>query len=572
MPKCQAGNCTVKHASFNYRGEKGGVRCKGHKEVTMVDVTHSLCESCDKRACFNYLGSKKGIRCVAHKEPKMIDVTHNLCEKCGTRATFNYKGFKKGIRCELHKEDNMVNVTDAKCQKCDTIPTFNYKGLKKGIRCEAHKEDNMVNVTDRKCQKCDTIPSFNYEGLNKGIRCDFHKKKGMINVTHEKCKHISGCKKAPSYNLKGENPLYCFKHKQDGMINVVTPRCISSLGCDTIPVFNYVDQKKGLYCKEHKLDGMVNVVTPKCQDPSGCDTTAGFNYKGQKKGLYCSQHKLPHMINVRHGKCEFCELRTSFGFPHQKPTRCADHKEPNMISNPTKRCTHLDLKTKKKCKEMAIHGYTSHIVCDDHKAADMINFLERKCTSCGYINVISSETNQCADCDECFTIKIMKGKEMEIKNFLETNGFKFISHDKRIKESTLLSRPDFIFLSRCGRFYIILEVDEYQHVRYEKSCERVRMINISKELDKYSRQCEGMSKPCVFIRYNPDDYTCVVSGRNRKHNPSQGVRRKVLGSWLTNLINMDYEEMKSHGSLSYVPLYYDNFNEKEAQLITIETE
>lgn len=160
---------------------------------------------------------------------------------------------------------------------------------------------------------------------------------------------------------------------------------------------------------------------------------------------------------------------------------------------------------------------------------------------------------------------------MEIKYFLETNGFIFISHDKRIKESALLSRPDFLFLSRCGRFYIILEVDEYQHACYDKLGERTRMINISKELDKYSRRYEGMSKPCAFIRYNTDEYTCVVSGRKRRHNPSQGVRRKVLGTWLTNLINMDYEEMKSHGSLSYVPLYYDNFNEKEAQLITIDT-
>ena len=38
------------------------------------------------------------------------------------------------------------------------------------------------------------------------------------------------CKIRPTFNIKGENPLYCSKHKKDGMINVVSKKCIYE-GC-----------------------------------------------------------------------------------------------------------------------------------------------------------------------------------------------------------------------------------------------------------------------------------------------------------------------------------------------------
>jgi hypothetical protein len=53
---------------------------------------------------------------------------------------------------------------------------------------------------------------------------------------------IEGCKVSPSYNYKGEKPIYCLEHKLKDMILVKSKTCIS---CDKQPTYNYIGEKKG---------------------------------------------------------------------------------------------------------------------------------------------------------------------------------------------------------------------------------------------------------------------------------------------------------------------------------------
>lgn len=62
-----------------------------------------------------------------------------------------------------------------------------------------------------------------------------------------------------------------------------------------------------------------------------------------------------------------------------------------------------------------------------------------------------------------------------------------------------------------------------------------------------------------------------MNGRKRKYNPSQHTRQKVLKEWLTEYLNKDYEEIKKQGSLSFIQLFYDEYQENKVLPISIPT-
>ena len=103
---------------------------------------------------------------------------------------------------------------------------------------------------------------------------------------------------------------------------------------------------------------------------------------------------------------------------------------------------------------------------------------------------------------------------MEIKTLLEENKFPIVSHDRPISLECSKKRPDFIIQSECG-FLIVLEVDEYQHDRYECACEQTRMLQIFQDAG---------GVPLVFIRYNPDRFKT----NNEVKNPSGPTRHQTL--------------------------------------------
>jgi len=495
-----------KQASFNFKGITTGVKCGKHKEPNMVDVKHPQCvaDNCYLRPNYNYKNDKQGMYCKKHKLENMVDVTHNTCEfkNCPARPSYNYQGKKKGIYCDLHKLDHMVNVVTVKClaDNCNTHPTFNYKGKIKGIYCIRHKLDNMVNVKDRKCEfnGCNVIPTFNYKGCVKALFCSKHKLEDMVDVKMKLC-FYKECNKRPSYNYRGYNkPLYCGVHKLPNMINIYNRKCLFK-DCDTFPIYNFPSEIKGNYCFEHKL---------------------------------------PNMIDVYNKICTVCETRAWYGFVGQKPIKCAKHKGANMMPNPCKTCSMT------KCKEIATYGYRNNTHCGNHKINDMNHFVYTECKHCKELQLLNDD----GYCETCIgPVKYNKfrlAKQREIKYWLVSNGYKYETYDKTINECVKY-RPDFMF--SCVGFKVFLEIDEDQHRNYEELCECVRMINIGQSLG---------GEPCIFIRYNPDEF---MVGK-KKHNPAFNTRIKALKSWLDHTLAKDIEAVAQLGFVSVLHLFYDEYD------------
>lgn len=137
-----------------------------------------------------------------------------------------------------------------------------------------------------------------------------------------------------------------------------------------------------------------------------------------------------------------------------------------------------------------------------------------------------------------------------MKIFLDNENFKYITYDKPIDKGVCgLERPDFLFDFK--KFFLVLEVDEYQHSERPCECEQAKMINISQSL--------GM--PTIFLRYNPDEYK--VNGEN--HNPTNTKRFKILKNWMNYFSKLD----KLNGFLMAKYLFYDEFDETKEDIIII---
>ncbi len=213
-----------------------------------------------------------------------------------------------------------------------------------------------------------------------------------------------------------------------------------------------------------------------------------------------------------------------------------------MIKYPKRKCQI------EKCNNYAIWGKSVQEHCEEHKEKNEINLIEKNCINCGLSNVLNDK-NKCCYCDPTNIKKVRLAKQSKVKLFLDQNEFEYISCDKIIDGGACgKERPDFLF--DCGDHFVILEIDENQHKNNNCECEQIRMINISQSL--------GLKT--VFIRYNPDPF--IVD--NEKFNTTIGKRHKILEKWLRYLIDTTPKEF-----LSVIYLYFDDWSEKYAHLITI---
>lgn len=514
-------------------------------------INKQKCVICKERPATHRILDKGGPTHCTHENCKvegMKYVKQRFCIECNkTQSSYNLPGLIHEY-CKSCAKPNMINVTSVKCIVCkETEASFNYEGQPaKYCGKNSCKKEGMICLKKRKpCIKCNKEPSFyNFDGL-KAEFCKTCKEPNMINVVKKKC--IICQKVSASYNYEGKSPMYCASlncRKQD-MVDVRTGKKCAKCQKYKICSYNYPGQPK-IFCGDCKLEGMINQnkhrLCIKCNK-----NRARYNYIGLKP-KYCRslECRTKDMINVTTSKC-YCGIEASIGYPQTKVSHCASHKLPGMIFEPNRRCKHQVI-GEDKCKEYAIYGYGTHIACEKHKKDDMINFVEKQCSSCGLIQVLSEDSNKCKACDTVFKDKVNKVKEMEVKNFLDSNHYNYISHDKKIPYTDLLSRPDFLFYGKDEKYFVILEVDEYQHEYKEQMCERIRMINISQVL----------GKPTIFIRYNPDRFTVD----NEVHNLSQGKRRIVLSKWLNKLLNLDFLDVYcNYGFLSYIKLFYDEYDE-----------
>lgn len=165
-----------------------------------------------------------------------------------------------------------------------------------------------------------------------------------------------------------------------------------------------------------------------------------------------------------------------------------------MINVKTKKCNHKDKETTKQCSVIPSFNYKDKktpMYCLTHKLENMINIIIIKCIKCGDVSVTKKNNFLCYDCNPVKTKK-QKEKENAVRDLLIKNEITFIQ-DKAVKKNGCLKRPD--FLIECNKYYLIIEVDEYQHKEYDEEDEKYRMQLIKKALEL----------PTKFIRYNPDN-------------------------------------------------------------------
>jgi hypothetical protein len=332
------------------------------------------------------------------------------------------------------------------CEDCTKPAYYNYENAltKRGIKCFEHKTPDMVNP-ERKgslCTEkdCTTRATYKISG-SKPTKCYNHHTTDMVKHELRKCKN---CDKRPTYGLKNGKVEYCTKHKKEGMIDLKNFRCTK---CGIIASYGI---SKREYCAVHKTDTMKLICTTICKI---CGKRAYYNVKDQRGELYCKEHKSETAVPMSNGcSHEGCTVNASFALDKQSSKYCNVHKTDKMISIDSKLCTLCNLPHTSKNKE----------------------------------------------CQYCRPSKRARTKEEKIKKELETEDElrKFVYNKECTDNRTICGRyrPDFLYDRTT--YFVILEVDEYEHHIYDTGCELIRMNNIA----------YGLGLPTIFIRFNPDTY------------------------------------------------------------------
>ena len=219
-----------KTAVYNFADEKGkggeGARfCKKHALPDMVNIVSKTCKKCKKIPCFNKPGEKGGLYCKDHAEVGMVDVTNRQCAHtdCTTSPTFNISGERTGKFCASHALPGMENVTAKRCLKCSKQARFNKPESTNGLYCAQHSEEGMIDVLCKRCaaEGCPTQPTYNWPG-QRPVYCASHAATGMIDVKSLICH----CGIRATYNLPGQRAAFCAEHADRlTMVDVANPRC-----------------------------------------------------------------------------------------------------------------------------------------------------------------------------------------------------------------------------------------------------------------------------------------------------------------------------------------------------------
>jgi hypothetical protein len=378
---------------------------------------------------------------------------------------------------------------------CDKTASFNVVGGKP-LYCSEHKLDNMINVKHKKCLECNKIPYFNYINEKTGIYCADHAKKNMVNIKSKVCEFLN-CPTLASYNvIESKTPKFCSIHKQDNMYHV-THRCNEN-NCGKHPIFNFINKKTGLYCVDHKKKDMVDVNHKKCEK---CLKTALFNFVNES-AKYCGDHKEKDMIDVISKTCQFINCKTKPVYNYSNKTNgiyCNSHKLENMVDVKSLRCNFKD------CYKRPLYnniGIKNGLYCRDHKEDGMIDVCNLRCKLCDIF--IQNRTKYEHHCVNCYIhlypdnkiSKNFRTKERAVADYIREN-FKEIDwfFDKKVDDGCSKRRPD--IMCDLGKHILIVEIDEFQHKRYEYICENKRYMEISKDFGHRS---------IIFIRFNPDKY------------------------------------------------------------------
>lgn len=268
-----------------------------------------------------------------------------------------------------------------------------------------------------------------------------------------------------------------------------------------------------------------------------CETRSIYNYPTEKKGIFCKDHKLNNMINVEDKRCQHpnCELLACHGFVNERRKYCSRHAKLYKAIK-IKSCK------EKNCYDVALYNDTNSYPpkrYERHKRNSDIHLFEEKCTSCG-LDMLLDKNKLCSYCNIN-----TKRVETDVSEFIKSKfPTVFMSNDKVIPESCSRKRPDIIL--NMGLYYIIIEVDEYQHRNYNEECEYKRMFQIHQDFSQ--------PNVCIlFIRFNPDSYKV----NNKKKNPKLSIRLAELETYIYTIART-YQQGLSSLRICY--MYYNDYS------------
>ena len=147
-----------------------------------------------------------------------------------------------------------------------------------------------------------------------------------------------------------------------------------------------------------------------------------------------------------------------------------------------------------------------------------------------------------------------------LDEYVKNEGDYKIQDDRTVNSYCNMYRPDRMY--DCGTHMVIVECDEHQHRNY-KYCSSYKSLEHS-ELCRMHEIQNAAGLPCIFIRWNPDDFKVeekVCKNYNMKD------RLKLLVKWIEYSIKSipDNDLIP----VKYKKLFYDNFDETDIEFKVI---
>ena len=234
------------------------------------------------------------------------------------------------------------------------------------------------------------------------------------------------------------------------------------------PRFNIEGKKKPEFCGKCKKDGMVNVVDKNKKCGCGSGIQPYFNIEGKKKGEFCGKCKKDGMVNVVSKICGCGSgIIPCYNIEGKKKAEfCGKCKKYGMVDVVNKICI------QEICPVRANYKYKGYCAfCFGHLFPE---------------HPLSADIRT-------------KSKEIITTDYIKDNLPEYeFKYDKQLEiggcDCSNRRRPDAHIL--INGTMLCIEVDEFQHKRYNKEDEEAR-IN-----DLYM----AYSGKWVYIRFNPDNY------------------------------------------------------------------
>jgi hypothetical protein len=344
----------------------------------------------------------------------------------------------KFIRFDINHEDRRIVLYKCACgehvdMRLDTLVKSSHNLTGRCLRCRNGASEKTRVM--KKLEQCGCkLINFSFETRSFKYRC--------------KCLNIYRSNPTMLRRISWKGCRFCSVTKGR--------RCEK---CLRFACYGKDEDDKAIRCYEHKDDN--HVLVYRCCVKDGCRNIGTHRLN---KTLYCKSHK-PRGSKMVTKICSTvgCILTGSYWNGKKKNIRKSD-----------------------------IRYY-----CHEHKTDESYN-RHSYCTSCNMSIVTAKKYNGL--CKHCNPDAYKKKREYTVIKYLKKRIDKPFVSDKSTGGRLNLGpcgryRPDMLY--DCGTHFLVVEIDEEQHMSYGILCENARMLQIH----------ESLGMRVVFLRYNPSKFT-----------------------------------------------------------------